>query len=75
MLPKDHIIRSVEIYYHAEFQNHLRGLRFFDKEETLICQVGRHDTAFRTIELAENERIVGVKSCTKEPNTAFRTDI
>lgn len=75
MLPKDLLIRRVEIFYHAEYRNHLRGLRFYDKNDSMICQVGRHDVAFREIELAANQRIVGVKSCTKESHPALRSDI
>ena len=75
MLPEGAVIRKVTIFYHSQFKNHLRGLIFYGAKDKILLEVGRHDTAHRTIGLAANERIVGVQSRTKEPKPAFRMDV
>ncbi len=61
MFPKDahSRIRSVHIHY---AYSHIGGFSFFDKDGARIWQIGLVDSnwAVKTVEIAENERIVGV---------------
>jgi hypothetical protein len=64
-LPNDHQhINRVEI--HSDFwagQEHcLCGLKFFNKKEESILQVGDFKKTAKSIKLAENDKIIGVYS-------------
>ncbi len=59
MIPADAInkIRSVTIYYYSC----IRGFSFFDKDGALLWKIGYTNAARgRTVQLEENEVIVGV---------------
>ena len=62
MIPEDAIkkIRSVDIYYHT----YIGGFSFFDKDGALIYKIGDKiwGGSSETVEIAENERIIGVKA-------------
>ena len=61
MIPKDalHKIRSVTI----PNDNAIFGFSFFDKDGALLWEIGWTNPDFKkeTVEIAENERIIGVK--------------
>jgi hypothetical protein len=62
MVPKESYnrIRSINIhYYHG---GHISGFSFFDKDGSLLWNIGRTDGWYKveTVRIAENEVIVGV---------------
>ncbi len=62
MMPADahNKIRSVTIYQKLGY---IGGFSFFDKDGALLWEIGYTDTYYKeTVEIAENERIIGVKA-------------
>ena len=65
-LPLNHPqISRVEIHYdYWDGQDHcLCGLKFFNKKEECILEVGDSRKTYKSIKLAEEEKIIGVLSC------------
>ncbi len=62
MIPADVInrIRSITIHY----LNTIGGFCFFDKDGALLWKIGGFESCMdkETVEIAENERIIGVKA-------------
>ena len=57
---KSEEIRKVEIFY---WDNHcLHGFKFYGASNNLILSIGRVDLTKKTILIAADERIVGVKA-------------
>jgi hypothetical protein len=65
MMPADarNKIRSVNIHYN-HYYCHILGFEFFDKDGALLWEIGWTDADHdvETVEIAENERIIGVKA-------------
>ncbi len=83
--PAGAIIRSIDIHYyiHTGVGNHLRGLRFKDKDANTLLECGLflapNSTRFNhTIVINEDERVVGVRSKTHKDGSnwyGFHFDI
>ena len=76
-LPLDHPhINRVEIHSDSwDGQDHcLCGLKFFDKEDNCIREVGDFRKTNKSIKLAEHEKIIGILSYTHPKNTGVHVD-
>ena len=65
MRPEDALkkMRSVDIHYNCG-DYYIRGFSFFDKDGALLWKIGDTWSELKkeTVEIAENERIIGVKA-------------
>ncbi len=67
MMPADahNKIRSVTIHYEYYIEGSIWGFSFFDKDGALLWKIGNttdYLSMKETVEIAENERIIGVKA-------------
>ncbi len=59
MLP-DTPIRKVQMRFYESNDFNLQGLRFFDKKDALIFEIGKNENnRMQEVLLAEDERIIG----------------